>query len=99
MAGDIYCRFCDEPVAMDEFHNGTDSFADIWTLFRKLGCPVADKAVEGMSAEEIALEVTKRCQNRPIITPDRQLEIITVTDLLEDDIDGVSAMLEDFRWM
>lgn len=99
MAGDIYCRFCGEPVAMDEFHNGTDSFQGIWTLFRKYGCPAADLAVEGMSADEIALEVKKRCQRRPIITPERQLEIIVITDMLGDDIDGVSSMLEDTRWM
>ena len=96
---DIRCRFCGEPIDTDEFHNGTDSWSELIALFKKYGCPVADRVVEGMSADEVTLEVTKRCGHKPCVS-EQQLDAINVLTMLNgDDIDGLAANLDDMRWM
>lgn len=96
---DIRCRFCGEPIDIDEFHNGTDSWSELIALFKKYGCPVADCAVEGMSADEVKLEVTERCGHQPCVS-EEQLDAINVLTMLNgDDIDGLAANLDDMRWM
>ena len=96
---DIRCRFCGEPIDTDEFHNGTDSWSELTSLFRKYGCPVADRALEGMSADEVRLEVTTPCNRRPCVSEDQLQAIQVLTDLNGDDIDGLAANLDDCRWM
>ena len=96
---DIRCRHCGEPIDTDEFHNGTDSYRELTSLFRKFGCPVADLAVEGMSADEGSLEVTKACRRKPCVSEQMLDAIDILTHLNGDDIDGLAANLEDVQWM
>lgn len=96
---DIRCRFCGEPIDTDEFHNGTDSYRELTALFRQYGCPVAERAVEGMSADEVKLEVTRPCQHKPCVSGEMLDAINVLTHLNGDDIDGLAANLEDVQWM
>jgi len=96
---DIRCRFCGEPIDTDEFHNGTDSWRELINQFKKFGCPVAELAIQGMSADEVKLEVKQRCQHRPCVS-EQQLDAINIlTHLNGDDIDGLAANLDDTCWM
>lgn len=96
---DIRCRFCGEPIDTDEFHNGTGNWSELVALFKQFGCPVADRVDEGMSADEVRLEVTKKCGRKPCVSV-QQLDAINVlTHLSGDDIDGLAAGLDDCRWM
>lgn len=96
---DIRCRFCGEPIDTYEFHNGTDSWYELVRLFKQFGCPVAEKVVEGMSADEVRLEVTTPCTRKPCVSEDGLLAIQVLTELNGDDIDGLAANLDDCRWM
>lgn len=96
---DIRCRYCGEPIDTDEFHNGTGQWAELVALFNRYGCPVAQRAVEGMSADEVKLEVTQRCQEKPCVSEANLDAINVLIHLNGDDIDGLAANLEDVQWM
>jgi len=63
---DVYCRYCGEPFALDEFHNGTNSYDQLKKLFFEYGCPIADGAIEGLSPLQIPLT---KCDRKPVDEP------------------------------
>lgn len=89
---DVHCKFCGEPVDMNEFHNGTNSFQKIYNLFKEYGCPIADQAIDGKGAFEMKL---KTCQHAPIVDDVTLDAIDAIQDLLGDDADGAASILQD----
>lgn len=90
---DIYCPHCGEPVDTDEFHNGTDSYSEIGRLFRKYGCPIADQAMDGVSGHVMLL---RHCSSALTVSDDRIGEVRATYDLLGDDMDGASSILNEY---
>lgn len=93
---DVFCKFCGEPCDMDEFHNGTDSFREIYRLFQQNGCPIADQAIDGLAPAEMTI---RRCENQPVASAEFLDAVEAIQDLLGDDVDGVASMLGDYRDM
>ena len=91
----VFCKFCGEPCDMGEFRNGTNSCEKIYRLFKEYGCPIAELACDGLSANEMLAEKLTKCNREPIVDEERLDKIDIIQDMLEDDIDGASSMLSD----
>jgi hypothetical protein len=77
---------------VDEFHGQeTGSWQEWVVAFRKNGCGAVEACFDGLSPSE-----SEPCLNSPIVD-DEALDRIGILDaLLADDVDGLSAMTEDF---
>ena len=101
---DIYCKFCQEPWDIYEFHDlaktlfGADTTANYQKakdLFYKFGCAAFDQGWDGVMPTEAT------CQPVDETDEERQTResIAMMQDLLGDDVDGLAAMSEDFRYL
>ena len=93
---DVFCPHCGEPWDADEFHNGTDSYSELRLLFRRYGCPVAEQAIDGLSASEIRESELIKCNRAPIVDNFRLDAIQIMGELAGDDFDAESAFLSDW---
>lgn len=91
---DIYCKHCGNPIDADEFHNGTNSFMEIYRLFNQYGCPIGEQAIDGLAASEMEVE---KCQQEPIASTDFLDAVEALQDLMGDDVDGLISSEDDAR--
>ena len=91
---DIRCKHCGEPIDTFEFHSADTGKWQSWiNQFKKIGCPVVDVLFDtGKFAD---LKGLKPCHRKPVLSPEGLETVAILTDLLGDDTDGLSTMLDD----
>jgi len=89
---DLRCRHCGEPFDVDEFHGQEVGTWQEWVAaFRRNGCGAVDACFDGLKPKE-----SEPCLNSPIVD-NETLDAIGILDaMFGDDVDGLSAMTEDF---
>ena len=89
---DLRCRHCGEPFDVDEFHGQEVGTWQEWVaVFRKNGCGAVEACFDGLKPKD-----SEPCLNSPIVD-NETLDAIGILDaILGDDVDGLSAITEDF---
>jgi len=89
---DLRCRHCGEPFDIDEFHGQESGTWQEWvTAFRQDGCGAVEACFDGLKPKE-----SEPCLNSPIVD-NETLDAIGILDaMFGGDIDGLSAITEDF---
>lgn len=83
---DVYCKFCNEPVDVYEFHDIAEeqevTYDDVYAAFRTSGC-------EALGSKH----------NGSAIDRERAMKLDALYDLLGDDVDGAASMIDDFEYV
>lgn len=85
---DVHCKFCGEPFDLDCFHNGTESFSELYSLFCKYGCGVMDDILDGKAPVQVQC---KKCNSSPLFDFEVIDAIRVITHINGDDADGASS--------
>jgi hypothetical protein len=85
---DLYCGHCGEPTDNDTLHDEVDdgqyaNYAEAAAAFRSKGCEAVSWLVH----------------NPETMNSKRAAVADAMFDLLGDDLDGASAMMEDFEYL
>jgi hypothetical protein len=85
---DVYCRNCGEPWENETLHEVAEEMGKTYSQVAKAFSTKGCKAFDGSDYETSHCTADSRANARGAIA-----------DLLGDDMDGMSAMLEDLEYM
>ena len=101
---DIYCKFCREPWDMYELHglaktlfgeDTTPNYHKSKDLFYKFGCAAFGQGWDGIMPTEATCKPAVETEQDKTTREN----LAMLQELLGDDVDGLAALSEDFRYV